>query len=732
MRIAYIPRKDGQIDNIEAYYWDEFPLEKLSPKIALSKQKNKQQGLFTEFATFDIESTTIEPPEYLEWVKHDKKYDLKRDYWPYGFMYHWQMCVHGICVYGRRWEEWVKFMYKLKEVYKTTKDTRFIIYVHNLGYEFQFIRNFLQRDFGGYEVFAAQKRKPMTVKTGNGFEFRCSYKLSNMSLQKFTENENGCIHPKMAGDLDYKILRSPETELNDIEFGYCIGDVLSLYEAILSIREHEKDTLLTIPLTSTGYIRRDSRRECRLDKHYRDKYFYGTRLTPLAYTLNKEAGRGGNTHTNRYMSGTIWEDADSYDEVSGYPAMQLLLPEFPISKFTNYGEIESREEFEKMNSKYATLFRIIFRNLRVKKHIPMPYLPISKAWDYSRKEYKADNGRFLSAGCAAFTLTNIDWEIVKLQYEWDEIMISDFHFATKGYPPDPIRRVIKKHFRQKCELKLKIKKLEDMEQTPEVIAKLEDATYLYGKAKNRLNGIFGMTYSDIIRPTIAVDDETGQWNESAPEDIEAELTKYYKSRNNFLNYAWGVWTTALNRRHLETLLQATGGYGIGEGHSGQVIYCDTDSSKAINVDHAFIDELNQKIIELNIKADAFCEIDGERFYLGLYDKENKQPIKKFISLGAKKYAYEDEKGLHVTISGVNKKLGAKELQSIDNFVPGFKFKEAGGNTLYYNDDKIHYIEVEGVKILTASNIGMVDSSYTLNITDEYADLIAYGKVVIDE
>ena len=72
---------------------------------------------------------------------------------------------------------------------------------------------------------------------------------------------------------------------------------------------------------------------------------------------------------------------------------------------------------------------------------------------------------------------------------------------------------------------------------------------------------------------------------------------------------------------------------------------------------------------------------------------------------------------------MQKKLGAEEMGSIDNFLPGFIFKEAGGKTLYYNDTGKHYITVNGCKMLTASNIGMIDSTYELGITGEYAELI---------
>ena len=92
-------------------------------------------------------------------------------------------------------------------------------------------------------------------------------------------------------------------------------------------------------------------------------------------------------------------------------------------------------------------------------------------------------------------------------------------------------------------------------------------------------------------------------------------------------------------------------------------------------------------------------------------------------MGAKKYAYVDDAGFHITIAGVNKKIGAHEMEDINNFRPGFIFRDAGGKTLYYNDDKKHIIMVEGCEMLTASNIGMVDSTYELGITDEYAELI---------
>ena len=117
--------------------------------------------------------------------------------------------------------------------------------------------------------------------------------------------------------------------------------------------------------------------------------------------------------------------------------------------------------------------------------------------------------------------------------------------------------------------------------------------------------------------------------------------------------------------------------------------------------------------------------------MGVYEHENKEPIKEFKTLGAKKYAYVDAKGLHCTISGVSKKLGAQELKTIDNFKIGFVFRDAGGMELYYNDNVgIHQETVNGCTFTTASNVAMIDGTYTIGITDEYAELIKLNNYEI--
>ena len=682
MRYVNIKRKNGGADRIAALELPDYPFFQL--KDNSRRAKNKKYRIMDTFAVFDIEATTLpenDPPE--------------------GFMYHWQMSIGGVVVFGRRWEEWIELLQEISDWLELSPDKRMVIYVHNLSYEFQFIKDFLREDLGGFEVFATGSRQPIYVLCEAGFEFRCSYKLTNMRLEKACENEYGVEHPKAAGDLDYKVIRTADTYLNDTEFGYCISDVVSLYELIERRMINEDDKLDSIPLTSTGYVRRECRRACKADKHYRDRVFKKQLLTPEVYTLLKEEGRGGNTHANRYMSGRIWENVSSFDEVSGYPAM-MLLKKYPMSKFSYYGDIDTGSEFDDLLKDNACLFRVLLEGVKLRSEVTMPYIPVSKC--LQRGKGRFDNGRILECDWLLMTVNDIDWSIICAQYEFTSVSISDFHIAKYDYLPEPLRKTVLNYFIQKCELKYKIENCRESEK--------ENLQYLYGKQKNRLNGIFGMAFTDPVR-VLHECNEAGEWSKTVPDPAEA-LEKFNKSRNSFLVYSWGSYTTAHNRAHLQKLLDITG---------DDTIYCDTDSSKAIITPRIRerIEEENRKIIKLCEDRGAYADVNGKRYYLGLYELDGEYD--KFITLGAKKYAYTDKKGFHITIAGVNKKEGAKEMADIDNFVPGFIFRAAGGQTLYYNDAPKHYISVDGCEMLTASNIGMIDSTYELGVTDEYAELI---------
>lgn len=690
MRIARVQRLDGSYQDITAYEPGEFPWKQVSKLARKSRRKaRKGMSILNAFGTFDIETSTVNKP--------DKN----------AFMYHWQMCIGGIPVYGRTWEEWTSLMQKAIDVLELSDTRKLVIYVHNLGFEFQFMRDFLQKKLGGFEGFYINKRKPLSVRLAGMIEFRCSYKLTNMSLERACDFEKGVEIGKQSGNLDYRKLRTPFTPLTDQEFAYCIADVVSLYQLIERRLINEGDDLDSIPLTSTGYVRRDCRRSTEKDKGYRE-FFKSLTMTPEVYTLLKEAARGGDTHANRRLSGKMLSGIDSFDVQSSYPA-QLKMKQFPMTKFTPYGDVNSKEEFDTLLREHACLFRSAFENIRLKREIAMPYISSDKCSHLLGARY--DNGRVLQADALLMTVTDVDFRLLERQYEWDGMYISDMHIADYGYLPESILQVVDKYFRLKTELKGEIAKAKNAGDK-ELLADLE---YEYGKSKNRLNAIFGMMYTDPVRTQIVF--EGGEWKEERP-DIEEALDKYYASRNSFLYYPWGVWTTAHAREHLADLVEITG--------QDTTAYCDTDSSKCYADDRirAAVAAKNKEIMALAESRAAYCEYDGVRYYMGIYEHE--AYYDRFKTLGAKKYVYEEGGILHVTISGVNKAKAPDELGKIDSFEPGFIFHDAGGLEMTYIDSYIRDITVNGQTFTSGSAIAATDGTYEIGITDEYAEVIGYN------
>ena len=654
-----------------AYQWNEFPFDILKKDIVKSgKHKMYQRHPMT----FDIETSKIPTDD-------DGHYEA--------FMYIWQVCIEGNVVFGRRWEELQEFMNNVVNAYKLSEEERVVVYVHNLSFEFQFIQDY----FKFTDVFAMASRSILTAKTAH-LEFRCSYKLSNMSLAKFIENTPNTLHYKGVDDLDYQTVRTPDTPLTEIEYGYCFNDVKGLYECVMELLK--EDNIATIPLTSTGYVRRDCRNAMNKNKNNR-KMFLRSRLTLLQYKLLRECFRGGNTASDRYLTNLILKIVGSYDLSSSYP-FQMIAREYPLGKW-NYGVIPDIKTLEEYNSRYCTIARYTFKNIHLRDEKPIPYIPQSKclALGDDREIY---NGRILHADFLTISMTNIDFDIVKEQYEYDELAVEEFHYSRKGLLPKELRDTIMYYFEKKSKLKGD-----------------EDHYYEYMKSKNKLNSIYGMTVTNILNTEIEYHDGEYTEKKMTEEEMQEALDKYYKNHRSFLNYSWGVFVTAYARRELEDGLNIAG---------LDTIYCDTDSVKFIgNHDREFEEyneRLNKECEEKGIRN--YTEVNGKRFYMGIFDKE--KGYDEFITLGAKKYAFMQNGKLGITVSGLSKKKGAEELErkgGLRRFQRNEVFYNSGRTIAQYNSADVHDITVDGCTFSTASNLAIVDTTYTLGITDTMLDII---------
>jgi len=349
---------------------------------------------------------------------------------------------------------------------------------------------------------------------------------------------------------------------------------------------------------------------------------------------------------------------------------------------------------------------ITIYNPRVKPNTPFPYIDLAHC--YQRHNIVNDNGRVLSADMVTMTITNIDFQIILEEYDLDFYTVTDAIYANKGKMPDELRYKTMEYFERKTALD-----------------KVDGKEYEYAKSKNRINAIFGMSVSDIAHDEIQYDPDTMEWTTEAA-DLEEELEKFYKSRNNFMSYQHGIFVTANARKRLHTMIQRIG---------MECVYIDTDCIKFIgshNIEK-FEKETEHIILECerNDIPAFIIKKDGTKQYFGIWDSEGE--LEQFKTLGAKKYCYIKHGEFVITVAGVNKKKGAavisaiatknKKNSSVEAFNIGEELHNVGRTTSYFNDEKEHLIKVNGEIFTTASNIGIVDTTYTIGITDEYWQVI---------
>lgn len=213
------------------------------------------------------------------------------------------------------------------------------------------------------------------------------------------------------------------------------------------------------------------------------------------------------------------------------------------------------------------------------------------------------------------------------------------------------------------------------------------------------------------------------------QDDEKELLEY-ANKKSFVCFAWGAWCTAYAREALEAAIRLCTYGADGKGHN-KFVYCDTDSVKFIgDVDFT---GLNAKLQALSEKHNAYADDpQGIRHYLGVYEKDGS--YLRFSTLGSKKYVYEDMDGkLHITIAGVGKESGAKELEKIENFQEGFIFRKSAGMEAVYNDTELpDPMQIDGHTLEFTPNIYLHDSEYTLGLTMEYKTIFRLTQEQFDK
>lgn len=661
------------------------------PKYSRGKKKIP---VVNEVFAFDIETTGID--EICQSV-----------------MYIWQFQIGTeLTVFGRTWEEFELFMVKFRNC--IPHGAKAICYIFNASYEFSFIKGIY--DFKTEEVFAVDRRKILYFQMYGCVEFRCAWLQTNMNLKKFTEKMD--VKHKKLDDFDYGIKRYSWSSLTVEEMRYCQNDVLGLCEAIKEEMTRDGDTLITIPYTATGYVRREFKKALS-DAGY--SYFWAKDFFPdqELYTIMRNAFRGGDTHGNIWYFNRILHNVKSVDRSSSYPDV-ICNKFFPIKPF-EYEEIKDINRIMELVETHnrAFLLRLRFTDVKLKnRYWGDPYLTKDKSQNIKGAEF--DNGRILFADSLETCVTDIDYKIISETYDIRKVEVLDCYKSTYGKLPQCMIDLTIEYYKRKTELK-------------------GIDPYLYGKAKNKLNSIYGMLCQRTIVLPLIYDSEQKQFlfDESIPVDkMFSDAKKGY-----WIPYQFGIWVTSWARMELYTGIKTVAmPLKIGKVNKfeefSDFVYCDTDSVKFIG--NADFSAYNEEHKQASLKSGAFAYDRKENIhYMGCFEEET--PYVRFKHLGAKRYAGEvmhnGVSELEVTIAGVSKKYGAEELKEkggLEALQKDFTFYKAGGLSAQYNDTPhITQWEIDGRTIKITSNVYLYPSEYTLGKEYEFIKLLKKPKHEID-
>ena len=676
----------------------------VKPKVYKCKKELYDDNIFS----FDIETSSAWYTPDNKLIAFDKSKDKKfyKQCIPFAVTYIWQFGVNNVVFYGRKLEDFKLLVEELKTLVVNPT-----IWVHNLSYEFQFLLNIFECE----QVFARKPHKPIYAIMG-GVKFRCSYMLTRLSLEAWGKKVGK--EEKKTGQLDYSKLRTPYTMLTDEELEYCEHDILVMYFGLLEYMK-KYSHIESIPLTQTGEVRKVVKDMYHNNMDYHRKM---TNLVPrndIEYTILKSAFAGGYTHANYIHANHIRSNVKSKDIASSYPFV-MLSEKFPMSRWQ---AIRPYEVNKYRDGDHSLIVDITLYNVDAKTF--NTYISVSKC--YYKDKVVQDNGRVIKAKEVRLICTNIDLDIIEKVYKFTRMKFNRILMSVNEYLDIDYRKYILELYYNKTTLK--------------DVDGMED---LYMQAKQFINSLYGMMVTDIVNDNADYDDG---WIKTAGKinDILDDLrSKPYK---NFLAYQHGVWVTAYARRNLWSIISQI---------DKDVVYVDTDSVKYIGNHEDVFEDYNRKAIEklrvsiskygIPMEVTAPINPKGKKCQIGIYEDE--KPYKQFITLGAKRYAYtyytewddklkrevkqEDGKEqIHITVSGVNKKKGAKQLKSLKQFKNDlvFDYDHTGKLLMKYLDDMPRIVWNKGQYDEFYSpykyGINAQPTTYSMSLSDEYLDLLYY-------
>lgn len=614
-------------------YWKDVDF---TPLLKSSGSRTNKYSLLV--GAFDIETTTIYYPS---------NYDVEelRNQPHFAYMYTWQFAVNDIAVYGRTWDEFTEFLLNLRADLQLKIDHKLIVFVHNLKFEFAFMKKVKGIYFNETEFIARDRNEVIKCIVNDVFEFRDSYSYTEMPLEKMGELVG---LPKLKG-YDYSLIRSNITPLTNAELSYCEHDVLILTQYFN--READKyGYVANIPLTATRCVKR-----LIYDNYRNDKWFGRGKkrcLSPESdadmYVLDllKSAYSGGFLYSCVNYKNTTVENVIHADVSSFYPAI-MLFNKFPQGKFEKIATPDNLDElFENPTyNKRPLLIKLKMRNVQ-NKYPCFGYLHNNTDWIVMNPELY--NNHILAAKYISLTVNEIDLKNIINYYTFDteHVDIVEVYAAERyAYLPRYIIRTVIELYKEKKRQK------EIYEAIKVTRPPTAEEAYTYHLVKSMLDRIYGIFVQRPILIQYGFDNQTGS--------VVPLGERYAKSGNdNTVLYQWGVWIVSYGRdiitkKFAEIGLETINGVNK---NIDAVLYSDTDCLKFFN-NPTYIDILSQynanvkeNLKKLCIRNSSFCKFE-ELEGIGEFTFEHYKQMK--IG-GIKKYCYvNDNDDFYPVVSGLS-------------------------------------------------------------------------------
>lgn len=401
---------------------------------------------------------------------------------------------------------------------------------------------------------------------------------------------------------------------------------------------------------------------------------------------------GGFTHANRFFSFIVVEDVLSCDFISDYPGvMTSCMYPYVVKEYNGEDKMNVFIRCHRLNmfklgndivngilenyicpTKCWFSATVVFRYVKAKKFgsngnsWEMPLISVSKALNKNsdKKDWSEDNGRVIEGEHVKLTINAIDMLSISIMYDYEIEDVEWLEVSERMAPLDDFKlNCIKKWYSDKCGWKIiknksKAKepiviedfvnnqvRLCDLRMAEEMVKLYSDnkeefdfrVSVEYGKAKNRLNGQYGIMVMAVKREDTTCLMEDGEYkyvNGGTSNTHQSEI------------YRHGVCITSYARLFLSVFT-----YIVAKRSGATPIYWDTDSVK-LCIKGSSKEAVHEAVLYYNsfvtkVREDIPCEIGHMDDNDGYYDK--------FVTLGCKRYMTLEDGKVNVTVSGLPKR-----------------------------------------------------------------------------